>query len=385
MVLHRTAVIGTSLKPDERRVPIHPDHFQEIEPELRASLIFERGYGVDFGIADDEIAAVMGAVADRDEMLATCDISILPKPLAADLGKMKMGGTLWGWPHCVQQRGITQTAIDRRLTLIAWEAMNLWDASGGWMSHVFHRNNEIAGYAGVLHALELLGINGVYGPRRKAAVIGFGSVGRGALKALLALGFENPTVYVAQAPDSVKNMPSGIRFIRLETGKSSLATVDGAPFIERLIETDLIVNCILQDPIRPLHYLAADEAGRLKAESLIVDVSCDEGMGFPFARPTSFKEPMLRIGSVNYYAVDHTPSHLWNSASWEISRALLPYLRTVMSGPDAWQRDETVRRALEIRDGVIVNPQILSFQKRERDYPHHVRPVNENGRRDRTR
>ncbi|MEU1532335.1 hypothetical protein [Streptomyces fagopyri] len=35
------------------------------------------------------------------------------------------------------------------------------------------------------------------------------------------------------------------------------------------------------------------------------------------------------------YAVDHSPSHLWNSATWEISEALLPYLRKVMSGPAA--------------------------------------------------
>ena len=32
--------------------------------------------------------------------------------------------------------------------------------------------------------------------------------------------------------------------------------------------------------------------------------------------------------------------------------------------------DETIRRAIEIRDGVIQNKQILSFQGRSPDYPH---------------
>jgi hypothetical protein len=44
---------------------------------------------------------------------------------------------------------------------------------------------------------------------------------------------------------------------------------------------------------------------------------------------------------------------------------------TVLAGPDAWALNETVRRAIEIRDGVIQNPRILSFQRRSPEYPHH--------------
>jgi hypothetical protein len=74
--------------------------------------------------------------------------------------------------------------------------------------------------------------------------------------------------------------------------------------------------------------------------------------------------------AVHYYAVDHSPSYLWNSATWEISEALIPHLRAVMSGPDGWQGSETIRRAIEIRDGVVQNPRILSFQKRAPEYPY---------------
>ncbi len=41
-----------------------------------------------------------------------------------------------------------------------------------------------------------------------------------------------------------------------------------------------------------------------------------------------------------------------------------------MGGGDAWDADETIRRAIEIRDGVIQNPRILSFQDRAPEYPH---------------
>ena len=39
----------------------------------------------------------------------------------------------------------------------------------------------------MLHALALTGTAGAYGPRRRAAVIGFGATGRGAVAALFAL------------------------------------------------------------------------------------------------------------------------------------------------------------------------------------------------------
>jgi len=49
---------------------------------------------------------------------------------------------------------------------------------------------------------------------------------------------------------------------------------------------------------------------------------------------------------------------------------LLPYLPTVMAGPAAWDRDRTIRSAIEIREGVVQNPRLLSFQGRSAQYPH---------------
>ena len=92
-------------------------------------------------------------------------------------------------------------------------------------------------------------------------------------------------------------------------------------------------------------------------------------MGFEWARPTTFAEPMLIVGAgLHYYRVDHSPSYLWNSATWEISEALFPHLRTVMRGPTAWASDETIGRAIEIRSGIIQNAKILSFQDRSPNF-----------------
>ena len=96
-------------------------------------------------------------------------------------------------------------------------------------------------------------------------------------------------------------------------------------------------------------------------------------MGFDWARATTFAEPLVTVGATtNYYAVDHSPSYLWNSATWENSEALLPFMETVLSGPEAWDADETITRAIEIRDGRVCNPAILAFQGRAAEHPYPV-------------
>ena len=79
---------------------------------------------------------------------------------------------------------------------------------------------------------------------------------------------------------------------------------------------------------------------------------------------------MFKVGTVDYYAVDHTPSYLWESASRSISAALIVHLPTVVAGRESWLQNETIRQAVNIDAGVVHKPAILSFQNRQSDYPH---------------
>ena len=107
---------------------------------------------------------------------------------------------------------------------------------------------------------------------------------------------------------------------------------------------------MLQDTDNPLVFLTNDDLPELSPGAIVIDVSCDEGMGFEWSRPTTFAEPTFTVGrNVMYYAVDHSPG--------------------------AWDEVPTIRRAIELRDGVIQNPAILSFQGRSGDYPHEVLPA----------
>ncbi|MPZ94081.1 MAG: alanine dehydrogenase [Propionibacteriales bacterium] len=370
-------VLATSRKPDERRLPIHPRHLDRIDADLRDRIILEQGYGDRFGFSDRELTPLVGRVCSREQTVADADVVLLPKPQPADLAELPTGKVLWGWPHCVQDREVTQLAIDRRLTLIAFEAMNHWASDSGFGLHVFHKNNELAGYCSVLHALELTGSTGDYGRRLRAVVIGFGATARGAVTALNAHGVHDVRVLTNRGVAAVGSPIHSVRIIQFDHDDtaphlSHVITDRGrVPLAPFLADSDIVVNCTLQDTAAPLTYLRSEDLAAFRPGSLIVDVSCDEGMGFSWARPTSFAEPMFEVGDhVRYYGVDHSPSYLWDSATWEISEALLPFVRTVLAGPSAWDRDETISRAIEIRDGHVVNPSILSFQHRSPDYPH---------------
>jgi alanine dehydrogenase len=378
MELLSLGVLARSHKENEWRLPIHPWRVAELEPDLRERLVLEQGYGERFGMPDAELAGLVSAIRSREAIQRECDVVLLPKPLAVDLREMREGQVLWGWPHCVQDPELTQVAIDGRLTVIAWEAMNHWSSEGGYDLHVFHKNNELAGYCSVMHAMQVLGRTGEYGRRLSAAVIGFGATGRGAVTALMALGIVDVAVLTRREASAVAAPIHSVRWI---TWGRDPDHADVAVELDSVHETvahllaehDIVVNCVLQDTDAPLVFVHHEDLPRFRRGTLFVDVSCDEGMGFEWARPTSFVQPTFPLGDgLTYYAVDHSPSLLWDSATWEIGEALNPHLRTVLEGPPGWERDETIRRAIEIRDGVIQNPKILSFQRRAPEYPHAV-------------
>ncbi len=370
-------VIGTSLMENEKRVPIHPDQIEWINLITRKKLFFEDGYGKPFQMQNQSIADLCGGILSREEIFEKCDVIILPKPAEADLPYLKPGKIIWGWLHCVEETWITQAAIDLKLTMIAWESMHKWNRKGEFQYHVFHKNNEIAGYAGVLDALRLRGIDGHYGIPRRVMIIGSGSVSRGALQALKGLGFKDIHIYTRPsntfiAPQSYDAVYHQLGFnehnqlIAIHTDRSR------NPFIDELAQSDIIVNGIRQDLSNPTMFMNMQDISRLKRSSLIIDIARDEGMGFPFSHPTTFDDPILPIGDAWYYAVDHTSSYLWNNASWEISKSLLPYLPVVGKNKANWEKEDTIQRAIHIRDGVITNERILKYQHRSPYYPHEI-------------
>ena len=286
-------VIRRSRKENEHRVPIHPMHLERIDPDLRRRIYLEHGYGERFGVPDERLAPLVAGLRSREQLVADCDVVLLPKPQLEDFSDLRAGQALWGWPHCVQDRHVTQVAVDRRLTLIAFEAMHHWTSEGSIDLHVFHKNNELAGYCSVLHALELIGSTGAYGRKLRAAVIGFGATARGAVAALNAHSVYDVDVLTKRSVSAVGSPIGTAQLLQVDydddaprRGHVQFEDGDGPrPLAGFLAEHDIIVNCVLQDTDEPLTFLLDDDLPALAPGTLIVDVSCDEAMGFSWPGP----------------------------------------------------------------------------------------------------
>ncbi|MGY6647577.1 N(5)-(carboxyethyl)ornithine synthase [Wenyingzhuangia sp. IMCC45574] len=379
MTFLKMGVIGTSKKEDERRLPIYPEHLKRLPEDIRKQLIFEKGYGAPFHISDEEISELSGGIATRSEILSDIGDVIIAKPILVDLEEVKDNGIVWGYPHCAQQKEITQISIDKKLTLIAFEDMYMWHSNGQKGRHTFYKNNEMAGYSAVIHALQLKGIDGHYGNQRKVLILSFGAVSRGAIYALKAHGYRDITICVQRLDEEVREEVLDVHYARIRKGEENEARMivvehDGTerPLLELINESEIIINGTYQNTNSPIDYVKEDEKKMLRKGTLIIDVSCDEGMGFYFAKPTTFKKPIIAIDNIDYYAVDHTPSYFWESASRSISAALVTHIPSVIGGRECWKKNKAIVNAINIDKGVVVKDTILKFQNRNIEYPHDV-------------
>jgi alanine dehydrogenase len=364
------AVIGTSKKENEKRVPIHPEQICQIPEETRRHLYFEKGYGIPFNMADEMISLLTGnCLIDRQELLRKFKAVLITKPVVEDFNEILDGTLVWGWLHSVQHSMITQVAINKRLTLVAWE--NMYYQGERDLFHLFSRNNEMAGYCGVQHAMQLTGIDGNFGPARKAIVISLGSVSRGAIQALIGHGITDITVYSQRPSFLISNKIPGIhygQFIKNSLGLLEIENSGGEKklFADELATADIIINGVLQNPNNPIIFIDNNDINKFTKSCLIVDISCALEMGFSFAHPTTFTEPILEFGKIKYYAVDHAPSLLWDSASWEISNCIRPYLSYIVDETD----NKVLEDATDIKAGKILNKDIFSFQNRSLVFPY---------------
>jgi len=308
-------------KENERRRAILPRDLRQVQhPE---ALVIEQGYGRPLGIADDQYVEAGCQVAERGRVYE-CDIICNPKaPEPQERELFGEGQILFGWLHAVQGRAIVDFLLDRGMTGIAWEDMY----EGG--RHCFWRNNELAGSAAVYHALGYLGR---VPAGLRAALIGTGNCGRGALAQLARLGVE----VITYDRNSVGRLPG------------------------ELANYDLVVNAVLWDVFRTDHLIRREDLHSMSPDSMIIDISCDEGMGIESTRATTIQDPVYVSDGVLHYAVDHTPAIFYRTASESISEVVARYLDELVVGNPG----PTLRAATAIESGQIRDQRISRFQSR---------------------
>ena len=317
----KTIGFAISSKENEKRRAVTPEDLSSLDNP--GYVYFEEGYGEVLGISDEEFEEKGCHVCSREEILQK-DIVCDPKIGDADyLKDLKSGQTIFGWVHATQNRDITDILVENELTAYAWEKMN----ENG--RHVFWRNNELAGEAAVMNAFQFYGRMPY---ETNCAVLGKGNTAKGAVRVLYMLG-ANVMQYDYYNEDLFK---------------------------QEIGNYDVIVNCILWDVTRSDHIIFREDLKKMKKASMIIDVSCDRNGGIETCIPTTIENPTYVVDGVLHYAVDHTPSLLYKTFSYENSKILCPYLDQLITGDIG----PVLKDSLIIQNGIILDDEINKFQNR---------------------
>lgn len=344
----KLGIIGASYKENEKRLPIHPKDFCKIDKIYKNHIYIDKNYGVNFGYTDDQLRPYVADIVDKSYIYQNCDVILTLKYVKRDYQEIGSDKICWGWHHLVQNKNNVDIIIEKKLTAISIEAM--FDNTG---SYILNENRIAAGYASILHALQLKGITG-YLSKLRAAVISYGYVGKGAVDGLLSMGV-SVDVYTKRHPNIVTDKRDNVRYYQYpEIWKDTLLGGD-EPY-------DIIVNCVLQDPLNPVIFLYEKDLV-INHKLYIIDISCDDGMGFDFAVSTTINNPIIKINdNVDFYGVDHSPSIYYNSISCEISKKISEYIPLIIE--NKINDNPTLKNAIEINKGIIINQTINKFQNR---------------------
>lgn len=303
-----------STKENEKRIALLPEHLEKIKNTN--NLYFEEGYGLSLGHSDEEYKSKGANVVTREEILKK-DIICDPKIGDADyLSQIGKGQTVFGYIHAMQNADIKNTITGNSMTAIAWEDMH----EDG--RHVFWRNNELAGEAAIMHAFTLYGRMPY---ECKVAVIGRGNTARGASRILSSLGAE-----IVVYDRKMEKLMS-----------------------EQIGDYDVIVNTVFWDTSRKDHIIYDKDLKRMKKNSMIIDVSCDNFGSIQSCVPTTMHDPTYLIEGILHYAVDHTPSFMFYTASRAFGDVLVNYIDELLE--DDNYSNETLKHACIIKDGIIID------------------------------
>lgn len=285
-------------------------------------IYIETGYGSSLRIDDCDYLNFGVNIADREEILR-CDALVDVKLGDADyLNEISERKLLLGWAHAVQKVDFTAECIRSRHTVLAWEKI---EQDG---RYIFYRNRELAGEAGVLQAFLYCGKMPY---ECRVAVLGNGKTAKGAMRILHGLG-ANVDVYDRKLEKL---------------------------FRKNMYDYDVLVNCILWDTSRKDHIIYKDDLKKFRPGTLIIDISCDPGMGIETAKATTIYNPVYEVDGVIHYEVDNTPALFPYSATEVISKGFSTYLDGIIEGKMA----EELVKAIVIEEGKIIDPEIIAYRK----------------------
>ncbi|MCT4622052.1 MAG: alanine dehydrogenase [Schleiferiaceae bacterium] len=339
----------------EKRIGLSPEGVHLLTSNGH-EVVIESGAGLGARYTDKDYSDAGAQIAySTKEVFEKQIILKIEPPSDEELEMMKMGQTLISALQVkTRSQAYFKSLMSKKATAIAVE--NITDDEG--MLPIMRCMSEIAGSASVQLGAELLtgengkgylfgGITGV--PQTEVVIIGAGTVGTYAAKSAIALG-ANVKVFDTSL-SRLKRMQQYL--------KSPVYTCVLQPKLleKALRRCDVAIGAIRSTSGRTPCVVTEEMVQKMKAKSVVIDISIDHGGCFETSEITSLSNPTFEKYNVIHYCVPNIASRFARTASFALSNIFAPLLLTIS---DEGGIEETLRYHPEIRTGLYMHKGVLA-------------------------
>ena len=317
----------------EHRIGLTPESVRTLVANGHR-VVIESNAGFDSHFFDTDYSEAGADITSSKEEVFKADIVIkVAPPQLEEINLMQLDQTLISPIHLPTiKREQIQKLAEKRITALAFEYIKDY---AGFYPFV-RAMSEIAGNSVILIAAEYLsnanngkgillgGISGV--PPAKVVILGAGAVGTYAARAALGLGavvsvFDNNVYKLQRMQERI-----GVRFFT--------STISNETLEQELKTADVAIGAIHSKKGRTPVIVTEDMVSNMKAGSVLIDVSIDQGGIFETSEITSHKNPTFTKHDVIHYCVPNITSRVCRTASYALSNVFTPLLLKLADAKD---------------------------------------------------
>ncbi|MDQ1248894.1 MAG: alanine dehydrogenase [Actinomycetota bacterium] len=316
--------VPREVKNNEFRVAITPAGVMELVKHGH-EVVIEHDAGVGSSLPDEEfVAAGATILATADDVWGEGELILKVKePIAQEYHRMRAGQVLFTYLHLAASKECTDALVASGTTAIAYETVELPDRSLPLlapMSEVAGRLAPQVGSHALLRAhggrgVLMGGVSGVHAA--KVVVLGAGVSGMNA--AAIALGMQ------AEVQILDRNVAK-LRYVDAIYQGHMQTIASNSYEIERAVhDADLVIGAVLVPGAKAPKLVTNQMVAGMKAGSVLVDISVDQGGCFEDSRPTTHADPTFPVHDSLFYCVANMPGAVPHTSTWALTNVTLPY------------------------------------------------------------
>lgn len=352
--------VPREIKNHEYRVAITPAGVHELK-RLGHTVVIEKEAGLGSSITDAEyVQAGAQILSSPDEVWAQADLVLKVKePIAEEYHRMRAGQTLFTYLHLAASRPCTDALITSGITAIAYETV---EVNGGLpllapMSEVAGRMAPQVGAAALQRAAGGRGVlmGGVSGVgAAKVVVLGAGVSGLNA--AAIALGMQAEVILMDNNIGRLREVD------RIYQGHMQTIASNTYEIERQVLDADLVIGAVLVPGAKAPRLITNELVSRMKAGSVLVDISIDQGGCFEDSKPTTHADPTYKVHNSIFYCVANMPGAVPHTSTYALTNVTLPYV--VALAEHGWkgacQADAALAKGLNIHGGAVVSEPVAA-------------------------